>query len=148
MKHIEIESVSFNYPVGCDMQRANKSVCHCVDAFKQLDIDREQPIYLWCRGSSGAILATLFAIGIGNDYPNVFISHVKKEGEISHSNAYYVRSGNNVNIIIDDFVATGSTIKAILAEMKNKDAKPNILIVSTGALCYFKDEFDFIISNS
>jgi adenine/guanine phosphoribosyltransferase-like PRPP-binding protein len=68
-----------------------------------------------CRGSSGAIIATIFAtemVGI-----NTQIIHIKKDGESAHSGGdNIIRDG--VNIIVDDFICTGETMTAIYTRFK------------------------------
>jgi orotate phosphoribosyltransferase-like protein len=88
-------------------------------------------IKLFCRGSSGAILAGLTANYLIKAGYNVCIEHVKKEGETSHGGDYVQKiSRNYIIVIIDDFISTGSTIRNIYnAMLENNSPKIQIDIV-------------------
>lgn len=100
------------YPVGSNMQNAIK---YC-DVFSRelikLNEDlKHKEIHLFCRGSSGAIISALVAQRISSFY-KVKIKHVKKNGESSHNDVYSVFI-EALNVIIDDFIASGATVNAI-----------------------------------
>lgn len=92
-------------------------------------------INFWVQGSSGAILAALLSNKLTN-YCNIL--HVKKEGEVSHnSNAFgmYGKYHTNLNIIIDDFSISGSTLNRIWEEASKTVCSINYLIINhLGAL--------------
>jgi orotate phosphoribosyltransferase len=73
-------------------------------------------ISIWCRGSSGAILSALVVSNMKSN--NVNICHIKKDGEYSHSSVNtFDRS--RVHVIIDDIIATGTTMQYIYEGMQS-----------------------------
>ncbi len=111
-KRINIEGEQPDYPVGANIKKAQMLIGLYLAEFYKLPYSPITKINLWCRGSSGAIMAALFAASCKYECK---ICHIKKEGEDSHSFGYpRFELGTIVNIIIDDFVATGETILAII----------------------------------
>ncbi len=103
------------YPLGSNMDGAKKLIEAYIAAFNKLRYSPDTEINLWCRGSSGAILAGMFALKCKNECT---ICHIKKEGENSHkSNPEYEKKA--INIVIDDFVDTGSTLEAIVQYIRD-----------------------------
>ena len=109
--------------------------------FIRKNYETQRRIVFFCRGSSGAIIA-----GLGADYfmskgYEVYISHIKKEGEKSHNGSMTIYGSDidgAITVIIDDFVATGETVKKIVDKTlqyfdRHKDFKFDILCV-TGKL--------------
>lgn len=129
------------YPLGKDLNGAFILAETFVEYFPK---DILGHINLWCRGSSGAIMATAFAM---KDKMHTFnICHVKKEGEKSHE-TYTRYEVSGINVIIDDFICSGETIDYIISYMRSLDILPTILMVSSGANDYrSKDLFKYIIS--
>lgn len=122
------EDIYLNYPVGHYINQANNYINIVYNKLK--DLVKDYPINIWCRGSSGAILSTLLA----NKFPdnNCLIFHVKKEGEQSHHGNYFVKAQRSaINIIIDDFIASGDTINEIFNHAKPHINSINFLIVSS-----------------
>lgn len=151
MQHIKIEHLTVSYPVGRNIKSVTEVIKEFIFGFEQLNLPKNTKLNLWCRGSSGAILATAFALT--SDYP-CFICHVKKPGEDSHSSPIEAYETDGFNVVIDDFVSSGDTIHAILEVMSSFRVKPMIkahaLIVAYGALYEGKglyDKFETIISN-
>ncbi len=70
---------------------------------------------MWCRGSSGAILAGMFALKCGYECR---ICHIKKEKEGSHNGNTQPYVNEGINIVIDDFVSFGHTLIAIVQHME------------------------------
>ena len=102
------------YPVGTNMTAAMDIAKEMADEIHRLytgDI-----ISLWCRGSSGAIMAALVSSYLSHTH-RVTIEHVKKEGENSHSYGEEKYKEEHRNIIIDDFISSGSTIRHIIVGM-------------------------------
>ena len=92
----------------------------------------EKSITLWCRGSSGAIIAALVSQHI---FAGVEICHIKKSGENAHISIPTPQ--HDINIIIDDLMASGDTVEAIYVAMK-KDKITPIGIIMTGDLKIYK----------
>lgn len=97
------------YPVGQYINENIPKILLMVEAFKQITDFKDTKLSLICRGSSGAIIATMFAAYLPNECR---IVHIKKEGESSHSGSISLRKDYR-NIIVDDFIATGKTMNAI-----------------------------------
>lgn len=108
------------YPVGADMPGAinfAKGAAKAFNAATRGGVNAETAINVWCRGSSGAILAALF-IGHIKRTLHVNVCHIKKSGEESHrTNPDVWRQSGSINkvinIIIDDFISSGSTMQQI-----------------------------------
>jgi len=138
---IKIKTRPVGYPIGSNMSKVKNLVQEYVKGFKELNLPKDLEINLWCRGSSGAILAAIFALYMENP---VKICHIKKRGESSHcEDPESFEPG--YNIVIDDFVASGETIKSIIQHLKNNDFKRDCLIVMDGEM--FVKYFDNIITN-
>jgi len=139
---IKIDCKPVGYPIGSNMVKVKDLVQEYVKGFKQLNLPISKEINLWCKVSSGAILAAIFALHLNNP---VKICHIKKAGETSHSVNPEVFS-EGFNIVIDDFVASGETIKSIIAYLKENNFKKDCLIVMDGSM--FVRYFDNIITNT
>lgn len=144
MKTYIIEDTGLNYPVGHHIELSIKYVNNLFHTFKTEILPQYHNIKyvnIWCRGSSGAILASLFSVQINSD-PSLNlkykIQHVKKDGEQSHSDGIFISSSineeNNINIIIDDFMATGATIYYILEAIPVEHKYNMILMVLDTAI--------------
>lgn len=88
---------------------------------------------LICMGSSGSIFATMITMLLPNH--EIEIYYVKKQGEHSHgSSVEYIRNVGDEsieNIIVDDFISSGETIRVLYHEFKKShDLKIHGLIVS------------------
>lgn len=116
-KIIKLErEASVNYPIGDNIANVTKT---CADMAKQLKgiYPAKSTLKFYVRGSSGAIMGAIISTMIPEC--EIIICHVKKEGEDSHSGGQVSRCENiqAPSIIIDDFIITGSTIKAIYEAM-------------------------------
>lgn len=131
------------YPVGSDMKGALVFINKYIEAFKKLNYPLDTEINIWCRGSSGAILSAMFSILSGHV---CYICHVKKEGENSHQSGIGHYSSDSLDIILDDQVASGRTIEAILQSAKENGRTPEVLLAHM-AEYRFKDKFLHIITN-
>lgn len=78
--------------------------------------DRLKVVNLICRGSSGAIVAALILQKLVANDVDCKISHIKKKGESSHSSSFSMYK-EEVNIIVDDFVSSGETMRNIYSEL-------------------------------
>jgi hypothetical protein len=121
------------YPVGSHLDEAVTFASNAAEKFNGIKQFQNRYINVWCRGSSGAILAALFGEKI-TGYMNLKICHVKKEGESSHTfspQPYWL----GINVIIDDFCDTGSTLNAIFEELKESNSVKIVhcLVIGTTA---------------
>lgn len=140
--HIKIDMINVQYPVGEDMNNCITVIDNYISAFQKV-ICNNSLINLWCTGSSGAILATIFALKY--DKP-CKICHVKKNGESSHSSPMSVYHIEGYNVVIDDFVSSGATIQRIINYMQNNNVTPDALMVCSGGE-RFVTNFDYVISS-
>ena len=119
------------YPVGTHMQQAIAFIQNVMTVIKSIGNFPKSNIAIWCRGSSGAILAGLlssefYKLGMSE----ILVHHVKKDGEDSHNSngSFYTQRHN---IIIDDFIASGETVNQIAYIMGMNSVKTiDYLIVS------------------
>lgn len=135
------KSDGLNYPVGAKMN-SNKSVINeFFKAFKELiELRSDTVINFICRGSSGAILASHFAMNIENES---YIVYVRKDGEMKechsgHSDDFRPLSYAKAhNVIIDDFICSGNTINQIYAQISNiyPGIKIDGVVVTGGDFC-------------
>jgi orotate phosphoribosyltransferase len=106
---------SMNYPVGVTIQY-NKPIINAIaNAIKEQLPKKYKRVVLCCRGSSGALMASIAAFKI----PRSVIFHFKKEGESSHSTNGYSFLKDDYIVIIDDFMCTGNTLIEICKELKD-----------------------------
>ena len=112
MKHLVLENGSYlAYPTGANVSSMVVYIENIVTTFKRYKINLDKKsnvICIWCRGSSGAMLAGMFAYTFKR--ATVRINHVKKKGEHSHNSYISASPPNSIDIIIDDFMETGETI--------------------------------------
>lgn len=103
---------NFSYPVGQNITRITQ-LCKVFRRKLVILIGKDTNLQIWCRGSSGAMIAAL----VSQSFTDVNIIHVKKPGENSHTYGVNARP-DCVNIIVDDFARTCSTLHAIHKEME------------------------------
>lgn len=84
----------------------------------------EGTISLWCRGSSGAIIAGIISSNLKR---KVYIRYISKDNEKRHDKNNY-NYNTDINIIVDDFICTGKTINEIINKSGCK--KFDLLIIS------------------
>jgi len=133
MKHYSIKE-NVTYPVGDNPSGAIYTAKNMAKAiFTNNLIDPgEKEVKVWCRGSSGAIIAALLVAELKNLYGDGWhctIKHIKKPGEESHSSSVYTATNFDYNIIVDDFIHTGSTINAIYDKVFPPNVEVDILAV-------------------
>jgi len=89
--------------------------------FKKVSIDKN--LILYCTGTSGIIVATqLYNYLSKKGYKSVNIVYITKPKENRHGNKispYIPSLPSHYNIIVDDFVSTGTTVNRIFNEMNN-----------------------------
>lgn len=107
------------YPIGEYIANNLPTILEMVKIIKELN----QPVNLWCRGSSGTIIAAIIAFHI----EKCVICYVKKPNEENHHNFKINYEEDYLNIIVDDFIATGYTISSILEKIPKT---PDYIIVT------------------
>lgn len=140
MEFIAFHKGSIDYPVGIRIHRNIEVIKHMADHISSF-ITNADTVSLWCRGSSGAIIAVLVSAEIQDMCSEVFINHVKKDGEVSHSGCDY-HSTAEVNIVIDDFIESGDTIHSIIDEIENEGIRFISIVVSKSVSSKLLAEFE------
>lgn len=116
------------YPIGLNMYDAISYIGEITPHLKK--IIQEEPLNIWCMGSSGAILAALLVKNISNSCK---ICHVKKRGEQSHEIGFYNRHVAGKNIILDDFSRSCKTLEKIYEGYDSYVKTPlDALVLSNG----------------
>lgn len=133
-----IDHVLFNYPVGKHLQNDLPKILQLVNDSAKIimsEVPEASNFNFIVRGSSGAILGTIFLQIFNTIFTNskFKIIHIKKPGELSHMINLHYSDFEGINIFVDDFIASGSTIYKTLEEvrtiMKEPDFSFDFLIV-------------------
>lgn len=101
---------TLNYPVGDNITENIPRIREMIEVFKTIEYFHNKNLNIICRGSSGAIIAGIFATSLTN---RLKIVHVKKQHEDSHCNSYIHNDKNWANIIVDDFICSGETVNEL-----------------------------------
>lgn len=139
MRHIRIQYLDVKYPLGSNIPVLRAVTAEYVNGFEQISLEDGTNINLWCRGSSGAILATAFALALPKY--NFKIIHVKKRNESAHY-PHADPFSNGIHVVIDDFISSGDTIRAILEKIP---CRAYALIVINGVEKEMSSNFDVVI---
>lgn len=137
-----------SYPVGENISRNLETI----DLIAEL-ISREyrrEPLNIWCRGSSGAIVAAIIAKDYIQRGGFAKVCHVKKQGEHAHS-SYPHYNKEYINIMVDDFISSGDTVKAIWNSQQRytRGLPMHSLVVTSGSQQvheFFSNKLKLIIS--
>lgn len=128
------EDTDCTYPVGASF---NKNRDYIVEVARTIHTiaGRERPVALICRGTSGTILAGAVGYILKKEQHNVSIIVSRKYEENSHdytmSGVGFLQSTDRpFSVIVDDFIDTGNTIKAIL-----KDVDSDVTLPVLDMLC-------------
>ena len=123
--------IDTRYPVGTYISQNLPTIKAMAKILKEKYPKGE--IVLWCRGSSGAIIAGIVA----STSKRFTINHIKKENEECHSKE--ITLNNKItNVIIDDFIVSGETIQIIYDTIMRykENINVNCLIVSGNVYKY------------
>ena len=138
MKLYELKNYRpLTYPVGKDIKSLNIFINSVIDKIIEEELlSNVQEITVWCRGSSGAMLASLFSVKlIEKRNVDIKINHIKKPREYAHHSNLSENTFSTYNIVIDDLVASGSTLK-FLEEHFRKIKLPQIDMLILGSINY------------
>lgn len=110
------QRIDFQYSIGEYIQhniQEIKKFASEIATLMELEIESQDRINLIGRGSSGAIIGTLSIEYLLEKFPGKIFHmvHIKKEGEFSHNSIYEDIFENALNIFVDDFISTGTTIQ-------------------------------------
>lgn len=130
------------YPVGASFNRNRDYIVEVARTIHTI-AGKERPVALICRGTSGTILAGAVGYILKKKQHDVSIIVSRKCEESSHdynmSGVGFLDTKNKpFSVIVDDFIDTGNTIKAIL-----KDVDSNATLPVLDMLCvdnYLNDE--------
>lgn len=122
------------YPVGASFNRNRDYIVEVARNIHTI-AGKERRIALICRGTSGTILAGAVGYILKKKQHNVSIIVSRKREESTHdfnmSGVEFLQSTDRpFSVVIDDFISTGNTIKAIL-----KDIDSIITIPTLDMLC-------------
>lgn len=133
MKTIKGNYPEMAYPVGDHIQEnfiIIEKMGNCIKTIlKENKIPKDTDINIICSGSSGAIIASIITAILIKTYENVYVRHIKKDGENSHSGNYIFKELCGFNIVVDDFIATGSTMHYIFEQL-HTDTKIDLVAIS------------------
>lgn len=120
----EISSLEVSYPIGRDISSAIESAEKIANVFNTLEMFKNKTLNIWCRGSSGSVLAALFISKIPN---KCFLQYVRKEFEQTHCTNEFSLDSSALNIVIDDLISSGFTLNCIVQHIPNKEV--DLLII-------------------
>lgn len=128
MPHFSIDYQQMIYPIGQNIKVNYKNFLDLAVEFCKIakqDLEKIEYVGLLCRGSSGAIGATIFYQKIAELYSHlqgIQICHVKKTGETAHSSStaglFYTNRENILYVLVDDFSCSGKTVYSIYDALK------------------------------
>ena len=100
------------YPVGCNLASDMSTITRMTKVIKAKNYEK---LGLVCTGSSGAIMAAIIAVHL-DPIPSVL--YIKKKFERNHGHSPYGLHQCKNLIFIDDFIASGATIKHVIKQLK------------------------------
>ena len=128
------ENTKCAYPVGASFNKNRDYIVEVACTIHTI-AGRERSVALICRGTSGTILAGAVGYILKEKQHDVSIIVSRKHEESSHdynmSGVEFLQSTDSpFSVIVDDFIDTGNTIKAIL-----KDVDSNVTLPVLDMLC-------------
>ena len=112
-----------NYPIGPNI-KVNLPIINNMYRYIKEKFP-EGTITIWCRGSSGAIIAGIISSKLKG---RARVAYISKPNEKRHDIVSPYKYSVGYNIIVDDFICTGKTIDDIIK--KSDREKFDLLIVS------------------
>lgn len=149
-------STGAGYPVGWNMNSVLRYAEEAARAFCAIEELQGKKTIIYCMGSSGAILAGLFAkhlMDSGLGYEAV-ICHIKKSGEDSHSSYIYkLENSREVSVFIDDFIDFGTTMNNMWENFESENPGSHLDVLIANNCTPYKMELlnfmpKYIISHS
>ena len=113
-----------NYPIGPNI-KVNLPIINNMYRYIKEKFP-EGTITIWCRGSSGAIIAGIISSKLKG---RARIAYISKPNEKRHDPVSPYQYLGGYNIIVDDFICTGKTIDDII---KKSDCKKFDLLIVSG----------------
>ena len=138
-KHIPLEEETIYYPVGPYIQRNTATIKNMAKILKKEYPKRS--LVFWVRGSSGAMIAAMISGFLRSQACT--IHYIRKSGEDSHGGSDFEDIEDGINIIVDDFMSTGNTVRVIFEELRDQDQTLDCLCLSS---IVWLDRIDDILS--
>ena len=128
------EDINCRYPVGASFNKNRDYIVEVAHTIHTI-AGKDKHIALICRGTSGTILAGAVGYILKKKHHDVNIIVSRKCEESSHDYnmsgvEFLAPSSRPFSVVIDDFMDTGNTIKAIL-----KDIDSNVTLPVLDMLC-------------
>lgn len=128
------EDTNCTYPVGASFNRNRDYIVEVARTIHTI-AGKDKRIVLICRGTSGTILAGAvgYILKKNQHYVNIIVSRKREESshDYNMSGVEFLQSKYRpFSVIVDDFMDTGNTIKAIL-----KDVDSNVTLPVLDMLC-------------
>lgn len=118
--HLVSDLNGIAYPVGANITKNIPIINSMVVALNSV-LSPTSEVKLVCTGSSGAIISAIISTKIPCQ-----IFHIKKDGELSHSNTTVYGLIGTETWLIDDFVSSGNTIRRMLKKVRESYDKSDV----------------------
>lgn len=116
---------TYDYPVFDNLKIVDTNINLMIPLLEKV-LNKKQNIQIFCRGSSGLVIAMALQKELNNLEYKSQIAFVRKDSEKSHGCSTSIISKAQI-IVVDDFVATGTTIRTIIDYLNSFESKPNIV---------------------
>lgn len=159
MKIITIDKIEgdLDYPIGCNIDEIHTYIQEVSASIVKKSLFKGvKSVAVWCKGSSGSILAGMLMFKLSPLFPNIKfrINHIKKDTESAHhSNRRFKEEQykGKYNIVIDDFSASGATLQSMIPVFETASIKYiDLLILSNTQIVFhnagYDENFDRIYS--
>lgn len=131
MEQIQVEFEQLAYPTGEYPQWVERMAKLAAETFVKLPIvSLATPIDVLCRGTSGAMIAIMFAHYL-KDY-RVLIRQIRKPHEESHSSGYVCLASDSIVVFIDDHMQSGETLNAVYEKMRASKPERDVDVLILG----------------
>lgn len=138
--------LDLGYPIFKDAEKLRYATTRIATVIASwVDEDKKDGVVLAFAGSSGAVLAALVAPMLeAFEIPTGFIQ-ISKENEDTHRLNFEIATPESISrvtqerthvVVIDDIMATGNTVKWIIARLKDKGWFPTAVAVG-GPIAYY-----------
>jgi len=107
---------AIDYPFGGAVVHNMKLINRLISKFTKFKSKKfpKHRTLLFCRGSSGAIVAALFAAKLLGDTQ---IIYVRKRGENRHGAQNFLLQDTDLIVFVDDFICSGETMRAMYGDI-------------------------------
>ena len=131
MNIYKFRTIEAIYPVQRHMMYITTVIDYIYNILKDKGLIENQLINIWCKGTSGDVMAALLINKIYQDSDSscqeILMCKVYKEHENHHLVNEIVYYPDGINIVIDDLVDTGKTILDIIKEIEKRELQLDVL---------------------